>query len=460
MPGQGSRAALGVITEVTEGTPPAPAGSTFIPMSSESNKADRPTILSSALTNDRMISTVMPGVQQVEGGWEQPFDGASVGQGIWLWNGDAGYSKGNTPGRLATFTATPSAASGTLPVGTYFYSVATILTQTSNGDYHIMQQSAAITCTLAAIGKADLAWTNPSTFPDGFTLGGFIIYRTAAGGSTGTQKYLKYQLGATASFSDTGAFTPDTAISPYTATPVTHAFIGTVPVTSADPLTPFTVSVYKDIAESEQYVGNRMDGFELSIGDKNGEVMAKFSHKGIKETPVANFTASYSILESFVGWQCVGYINGVKDCTIQGMSLSCKNNVQYLEGLCAVPYVRGTISGRREISVTLDRQLLDHTFLNRMLEGEEAAIQIQSSGQPIVNGYSAYSLSSAVHGIKAVPLRHFLMIDLYRVRLKQAGGPVTGPDQIKESIQADCMKSLTYGTEMKIQLINTVATYA
>lgn len=457
MPGLGARVGFGVATEVTEGVAIVPASSVFLPISGESNKANRPTIMSSSLSQDRMVQTVMNGIQAAEGGYDQPFDGASVGQGIWLFDGDSGYSSSATPGKLATISsATALTGTGTLAAGTYFYKLATLLQQVNNSDYVYMPASAEISATLASAGQITLAYTAPGTYPDGFIFAGVVAFRSD---TTGTQKYLGYKLGS-GSFVDNGSYTVDLAISPYTATLVTHEFRGTQPATSVDPLSTFTASVYKDNDQSEQYVGNRMDTFGLSISDKNQELMAKFTYKGIRYQTVANFTASYAILESFMGWQCTAYVDGVKDCTIQSITLDAKNNVQYLDGLCGVPEARGTIAGRREISVSMDRQFLDHSFMNKMLDGAEAVFKINSFGQPVVSGYSANSTSKSTHGLKIVPFRHWLQIDLPRVRFKQAGGQVSGPDQIKESIQADCFKSLAEGSDMIITLINTVSVYA
>lgn len=459
--GLGSLSSFGVSTEVTPGTPPGTTPDVFVPIVSESVAGSRNPLPSGSIVGDSMVQAVGDGVIACEGGYQLEFEGSNVGQSIWLWNGDNGY----TPASIATsyVTSAPTlgdVAGGTLPVGTYRYKVATILERTADGRRLIMPASAEATFTNTN-PTITVAWTNPllANIPEGYTQYGTAIYRTAAGGASNSQTWLAAVVGTGTTYNDTGSATPVLTTLPYSATLYHHEFVGSPPV-SGDRLKSFTYFANKNNDNAERYTYCMMDQMSIGVGSIGDKVMADFSLKGAAMDLIANFTPTFVPLAPFVGWQAKGYINDVADCTLENFQIQCGNNVVHVPGICMTPYNRAVISGKREVNVSFSRQFSDHDFWEKMVNGVEFSLAFEMFGQSIVNVYT-YGITAAQSGLPQdlVPWQYYSKIDIFRLKANRAGGNVGGPDRIVESINCVAFKNPTEGTEMKIQMWNTTSAY-
>ena len=449
--GLGSLSSLGVVKETVENTAEDPATCTYIPILSESMSANRAAVQSGSLLGNRMLTNVALGIQTANGGFQMEVEGSAFALALWLWNGDGGYSFAAVGGYATAAPTGSASAGGALSVGNYKYKVASVLTRTVDSRLIIMPGSTA-SANIAASGsdlQIDLTWTNVAA-PTGYTHTGTVIFRTTVGGST--YYFDKYVAGTgnttTSSIADSAL---DTTVGPYSTIPNRHRYKGTVSLSNTDPIYTFSMVVNKNNDNAEEYVGCRLSDMGISMGDPNAAITADFSVLARNVVPVANQTPSFTALEPFVGWSCKAYINGTADCTIEGINLSCSNNVQPVGGLCAVPYNQGNISGMRSVSGTLSRQFSNHDFWDKMLAGEEFALRITAFGQPLVATGSSLQTSKG-HAIDATPFQYYLDINLFKCRASKAGGSVSGPDQIKESVEfTKCLCIFGFENHIKIR---------
>src|ERR1019366_7249239 len=89
------------------GTPEASVD-VFLPILSEGVSASRNNMPSGSIVGDSMIQGVAPGIISLEGSISMEFDGQIIGQMIWLWNGDAGYTATELSGSLGITTTAPT----------------------------------------------------------------------------------------------------------------------------------------------------------------------------------------------------------------------------------------------------------------------------------------------------------------------------------------------------------------
>ena len=460
--GIGALSSFGVATETTGGTPTGVVPDVFIPIVSESVQGSRNALPSGSIVGDSMVQAVADGVISVEGNVSQEFEGSVTGQSIWLWNGDTGYTANAIPTSAATAAPTPvGAAGGSLPDGTYRYKVSSVLQRTTDGRKLIMPASAEASVTTSSQPTVNVGFTIPSTgIPVGYTLHGTIIWRSAASGAANSEKYLATVVGSGTTYADTGAAALGASIPFYGVSLYRHDFIGSPPVTG-DRLTPFTYYGCKNNDFAEQYLYCMMDQMRIGVGSLGDKVMAEFTLKGAQIAQVDNFSPVFVPIEPFVGWKCKGFMDGVADCTMENFSIQCGNGVVPVPGMCMVPYNRGVISGKREVSVSFARQFSDHDFWLKMVNGTEFALQLQMFGQSIVNVHT-YGVTATQSGLAydMVPWQYYTVIDLFRLKANKAGGNAGGPERIVESINAMAFKDTTENTEMKIQMWNTISAYA
>ncbi len=464
MQGLGVLSRVGVASELVAGTPEASVD-VFLPILSESVMGSRGNVPSGSIVGDSMVQGVAPGVIDVGGSLSMEFDGQVSGQPVWLWNGDAGYTPTAISASLGAATAAPTgaaAAGGSLTAGSYLYKVSTLVQRTIDGVVLIMpgsSESAAIVTATTNL-TVNLTWSNPGSFPTGYTHYGTIIWRTLIGGLTGTQGWLDVNLGTGNTYSDNGSRTVDSNVTPYAASLYSHSFKGSPPVSAGDRLTPFTYFSCKDNDIAERYSFCLMDSMKIAVPGIGEKLAAEFSLKGTQIDTIANFAPSFVPLQPFVGWQATVSITGQQDVTAESFEINCSNSVNPVPGLRGVPYNRAVISGKREVKVNFNRQFGDHDFWDTMLAGAEFSIALTTYGgsvaSPVAHGLTPMQTGT----IAMIPWQYSLKIELFRCIIDKAGGSIGGPDRIIEQISASCFKDASQGTEMEITMINTTAAYA
>ena len=466
--GVGALSAFGVGVE-NPATPLTPAAiSVYYPIVSESLTANRAAVPSGSIVGDSMISAVAMGVSVCEGGFQMEVEGSVSGHAIWLWNGDNGYThesllpSANTGWSSAAPTLGAASVGGALPDGTYKWGVSTVYNRTNDSRKIIMPGStiSAGGTTSAGNNTILVTWVAPTAVPSGYTVAGYIIWRTIAGGST--LYFLKYQSGTGVTYSDAGAIL-DGALqqtkTPYSASIYEHIMVGSPPVAD-DRLTPFSAYANHNNDLTNRFVSCRMDGMKLAVSGLDDKLMADFTLKGAAADSLANFTPTVVPLEPMLGWHCIVQMNGVADSTLESFEINCSNGVQMVPGMRGVAFNRDTISGRRSIQGQLTRQFEDNDIWTQMLAGLDFSMRFTSYGQPIASAVNHGITSTMTNsGIDAHPFEFYIQIDLHRCKLSKAGGNTGGPDRIIEQIGFEAFKDATAGTDMTITFHNTTAQY-
>ena len=466
MQGIGVLSRVGVATEATPGTPMSSVA-VFFPILSEGVNANRTNVPSGSIVGDSMTQGVAPGIINCEGPISMEFDGNVIGQAIWLWNGNAGYTVTTISASLGAVTAAPGLAAATsggslITAVPLYYQISTALTRTIDGVVVIMPGSAEATITPASPDlKVTLTWTNPGSLPTGYTLYGTIIWR---GLTTGTESLLTMVTGSTATYVDTGAgYTgclPNTNITPYSSALYQHVMIGGPPVSAGDRLTAFTYFSCKDNDIAERYAFCMMDTWKLALPGLGEKVAGEFTCKGATADTLANFTPTYVVAQPFVGWQATMSASGVQDVTIENFEINCTNSVTPVPGMRGKPFNRAVISGAREVKATFNRQFTDHTYWNMMLAGFPFSLSVTCFGGSVADPI-AHGLSPANSGTVAMfPWQLSVQVDLWHLMIDKAGAPIAGKEREIEQITITAFKDQGKGTEMTVTLINSTPAYA
>lgn len=465
--GVGAKAAIGLGTETNYGESTAP--SAYPVMTSESMDSVRELIKSGSLTGESMVTGVVPGVDTPAGGFEMNLDGLGVGTPIWLWNGDAGYSRAAAPGQITNAPTGSAAAGGTLAVGNYRYKVAAVLQWNGGGQPWLFicpasAESAQI-ASASSNNTINLAFTDPTglTLPQGFTYYGTAIYRTQTDGAAHSERFLALQATTGASYADTGSVnTGATAAS--TKVPVysggglslnRHVFLGTTPGAGVERLDSFSMSILKDNDVSERFCGCRMGEFKFGAGGPNEIIKASFGITAQRVVEISNFSPVIVDLQPILGWKAaIAVDGGSADCNIKSFEITGNNNLEPDTGLCSVPYNKDVASTIRTVTGTITRGFVDHTFWRRVQNSQNFSLRISAWGQPILNQANAI-LTVAENGVAAIPFPYFFEVDLPICIGSKAGGPVAGQGRIIETINFECQKDPTLGSDMRIYLYNT-----
>lgn len=461
--GLGALSSFAVGVESNASPLTAAAAEQYYPIISEGLKADRTAVPSGSIVGDSMRQAVAMGVSVCEGSFQMEVEGSVSGHAIWLWNGNDGYSVDELAAGEAYVQNAPSGSvspGGTLANGAYKHAVSVVLNRTNDGQKIIMPGSPVSNANTTTTGNntIGLTWSAPSDIPAGYTIAGYVIWRSLVGGST--VYFLKYQSGTTTSFSDTGSIAlPNQSVTPYAASLYQHEMVGSPPV-SGDRLTPFTCIVNHNNDYAQQFITCRMDSMKLSVSGLDDKLMADFSLKGAAAAKIANFTPTFVPLEPMLGWHCIIQMNGVPDQTLESFEIDCSNGVQVVPGMRGVAFNRDTISGARQINGQMTRQFQDVSLWMQMLAGLDFSLKFTSYGQcvanPVTHGITSTMANS---GIDALPFQMYLIIELPRCKISKAGGNVGGPDRIIETVAFEAFKDQTTGTDMKITMINTVEVY-
>lgn len=458
--GYGIGGALGMGTESTPGTAVAP--SIYVPIMSESIKATRDIVESGSITGDRSRRKLLEGLRMGGGDFQMEVDGSTFGLPLHYVNGSAsgGTTSAAMTGLIILSAPTGSAtAGGTLTAGAYRYKVATVYNRTATGDKYVAPASASVTITTATTNlTATLAFTDPTTLtpPDGWTVAGTAVYRSAIAGGVGTETFLAYQSGTAAGYADDGSVTPDTAVLPVSATMYRHIF--TRAYTSGEnPLPPFSTTIVKDNDYSQRFSLCRMNGMEISLADGNSPVTCKFSLLARDYEKIANPSPSITNLRKFMSWTATIAIDGTADETVESLTLKINNNADRVPGLRGVAANRDVGYGRKQVSLDVSRSFQTHTLWDKMKAATRFAISAWCVGQGVVETASTITISS---GVYATPLPYMMRIYAPSCLIGEAGANINGPGRMVEQLPIQAEVDNTLGYELRIELFNLTASYA
>jgi hypothetical protein len=464
--GYGVGGGINLATEGTYGTY-AGSGDVSIPFVSESIKAQRAVVEAGSITGDRAVRRRMAGIRSAAGDIVTEVDGTIFGKLLYYWNGSTSGALTSaalsaTKGMVtAAATATPSSG-GSLVDGTFYYRIGSIWAHTSSGRKLYLPAGSSVSAVCGTGNNTvGLSWSAPSGVPDGFTLHGYAVYRSAAGGANTTCRFLAFVAAGTTTYSDTGSVSSGAAAlstSLYMAgSPYEHAYVMAF-TPGTNPLPSFTATVLKDNDLSQRYTGCRMNTMELTVSsDGNAPVLAKFGLMARDYTTVTNISPSVTSLQKFMSWQALASIEGTQSELIEAVTIQGSNNLTAIPGLSGNPRIREVGYGARSVSGTLTRGYENNDFFTRMLNGTAFDIRLEGSGQPWSLTVSSISLGG---GVTAYPMEYFAIIDCFNAKCGEAGANVSGPGRMVESIPWSCEVDDTEGTEMRVRLYNLTSSYS
>lgn len=457
--GMGIGASVGMALEENEGEYAAPDVS--LTFTQESLKPARPSVESGSITGTRTVDEILDGVKSAAGDIDQELDCVNNGLLLYCVNGSAegAHEVENLPGAIsAAPTATPSAG-GSLAPGTYRYKLASVWERDATAGKELFlcpvgaEQSGVAASSELTIG---LGWSNPSGQPEGWTLKGTAIYRTAVGGSANTQRYLAYVAAPGTSYNDTGAVTLSTKLP---VVPVAamkqHTFAEAFEI-GQNPLPSFSLTVNKDNNKALGYSLCRAGSWELSANGNGNVVTNKFSVMARDWNTVDNFTPAATNRRKSMGWGTTIAADGVFTERFQGFTAKIENGCSLKEGFSGLPRMSDVIYGRRRVTGTLPRDYQDQNYVELMRDAGRFSIDAWFLGGPIVDTDSAVVIGDVI----ARPIPYMMRVEVPRAVIVEAGGNASGPGQMIEPLNWLAQRDTTEGTDIRISLYNLTASYA
>ncbi len=460
--GYGVGGRINIAPEVTYGTKADPATGIWQPFTSESFKNSRPSVQDGTITGNLMVQNVLPGKRSGTGDLSHNVDGSATGY-LWnLYNGNAsgGYSVAAVP-RATTAPTLTAASGGTVPSGVYYGKSGTVYQKSADGSLHCMGMTAeSTTCTLASSnhtitwGFADSSGLTP---PEGFIFYGTMLAKTAAGGSSGSETAFHLVIGSGTSYSDAGSSYVGTFSS------------GTLPIGSvyehiflpaftagSNPQTPFTAAVIQDNDKATCFLGGRMVGAEIVVGNGNEPVKAKFPMMFRDWATEANPSFSaVSNIRKFMSWQATASINGAATQVIESYTIAGKMAAVMVPGLSGLPRERDVGYGLKSWDVSFGRGFEDHTFVDMLNAGLSFSTCLTGAGAP-VSGTLVFDDGA---GNQGSGFRYATTFDLPALVLSEAGGNIGGMARTMEPLKAMAQCDATAGYDLRAKFYNATSTY-
>lgn len=442
------RSAVIVGKETTFGT--EAARTVAIPANSEGLSADEQYHISGAMRGDVADLQASPGQHQGGGSIEVELDG-SQGGAVLRW--------------LARRAVTPAAASyqhdaeptvatsgvGTIPAGTYRYAVVPVFTRT--GYEPRFGGSSGNQSTVAVNGSEGVLvqWLNP-TPPSGWTLAGTMIFRTAAGGGAGTEKYLAWANGGgTTQYTDTGSATLETG----TAVPkrlYEHSFDDGS--NTADPPAN-SVEVLKDNGTSELWLGTHANSGTISVPAESTPVTLALDliarQLVIESSPT---TPAFADVAAFMGYRAIFSFGDDLEALSESelaasFEASISNNFERKFNLNGSRYARKHKAGKSTVEVTISADYENTTLLENYLENGTFAARVEIEG-PSTGDVIEYDGSN-----DGAPWPYVLRLDFPRLKLMTHTAPSSGDGSIMQQLTLRALKDPAYGYSWRATLTNT-----
>lgn len=451
--GQGWGSAILVRTESTYGTDPG-SGSLSLPFTSESVQANRPSADSGAIVQSREIQHQNPQIIDCGGDLTVELDGHHFAKMAYYWNGQV-TSAEFAP--VSGFSAGSPSSGGSVPDGAYYYKVAVVLQRTGDSKYFFASISAASSQVTFGSGNntVQLSWTLP-TAPDGFTIYGVAVFRTAASGAASTVTYLDTEVGAAVTtFDDDGSATLGTTLPPGSL--YTHTFVAAAPVGGTHPLKSFTYQKHVDHAAgstaSEIYTGMYVDTIGISVSDPNSPVEATYGMMGQTVTLSTNPTPSYTSIMPMMSWQSFLLIDDTAVSLFESGELTLANNLEAVPQLSGNQYHRDFYPGMRNITGSLDFGFENHTQYTKAINATDFDAKLWCDGTSTI----AAGTSAVTDSVSMEAMRYAVEFHMPKCRYQQAGTGIGGPDRMVESLPFNTSYDSTEGYAFQMRVFNTTS---
>lgn len=459
--GQSFAGAFGVGTETTFGV--GVNATQWIPILNESIKPKLGVVSRQGIYSSRMVQEHEQALWDISGDISTEIDGDSIGQLLYYWNGQKAAA--SLPGSITAAPTVTAVAGGSLANGTYNYRVASVWQNLDDNRLYLTNPPTSSGSGTAGGGNNTLrvTWVNPTDNPASgglstrWTRTGTVIFRTPAGGSPGTETFLTYVNNAAATqYDDNGSVTLGTEGLPPTVT--RHSFLPASPIAGTDPHPSFSITKVLDLAGSGSHriVGCKCDTVKLSFADKGGPSQASWGILASRLIdPIANPSPTFSVVKPFMNWKALLYIGGTLLGEATSIEINGSNGMEKLFGLDGNPFPRAIRAKMRSITGTLSVAFENQNQVNRLLSGTEFSIVLLARGQGVAPW--AYITSGTD---KIYPWWRMLTVHLSSCIYEEAGGLLSGSDQMIESLPFRVRKSAVDNFDVAFYLDNTIAAYA
>lgn len=413
------------------GTPVA--SSAWLPIISESLQMTEGFHLTNAINSTSFRKVSVPGRRIVTGGVNMEVDGTNIGLPFkWANRNQTDVAFGTYAPAPSSFTATPTSG-GSLTAGAYRYRVmhAYNLTAASTRFQFLGAASSEQTGTTASSNLTNaLAWTN-ATPPTGYTLAGTAIFRTAIGGSSGTEKFLDSVNTSTNSYNDDGSVTLSTMPIP-TATPTQHQSTGSSSPTAA--CKSFTTEIFRDATSSVQYSGCKVSQLSLTIPN-NGVVTATMNlhaQNGIKLASPSS--QSFTLTKQMMGFNTVTYLQQKATIdtvvvNLEHFACSLNNNLDPRYSLNGSRFCRRLSERRRVINGNFTYAFEDFSIFDQLNADTDFSIRVLTIGPP-VDYTSTTPFSQTINGVTTTMWPFMMEVDLPAISMTTEKANLNTDNQI------------------------------
>ena len=444
--GWGTAVGVGEQTGGTLGTA-APSYQIWVPTTAETLKNKRKQEATGAPYASRMDQALYRGIQENDGNIQLEALPQSLGWLLKAWNGQV--TSVALPGTI-TVAPTLAASTGSGPVaGGYRYKVAAVLSRTL--DARKIETNASPSSNQLTTSGADLTITvtiTPVTPPTGFTLAGYKIYRTAAGGAAGTEVYRDYQAGAGSTYADNAATALQTAIIPQVDM-YEHTFTPAA-VATTNPLRPYTIIVNKNNANAIRFIDARCGKMSLQTGsDPSKAIKMIFDWMALSATKQSEGSPTYTVEGACMPWQTRFGIDSTLLTQFEGMNLAVDNGLEMLPGMSGSDQFRDVVPANvRKFTGDFSMGFENFTYWDKMLAFTTFAILAYldaDDSTPATNITTPAVVSSWPKG---------LQIDIPDCRLTEGAGEQSGASRLVAKCPFTIQKGATAGYDIRMRLFS------
>ena len=415
-----------------------------IPIDSETLRGKRVYKPTGSLYGTRTIKRQLPAVREAQGGLSLEVLPNMVGQLIAWWNGQETVAAVPAPTSLS---ATAS-STGTVPSGSNSFKVAPIYTYAGNSQQYIGPASSSATASSTGSEQVGLTWTAPSSVPTGFTIADYAIYVKRPGQSVWT--YLANVGSTTAAYTDTGSLSPNGVTQPLAAL-YHHTFVIAAAAPLTNPLPYISLVKSLDNDHAEWFAGWMIDEFALNLGNSGEAAKANFNGMALNFGTQANVSGSPVLEDSAMNWQAHCSVAGSATNLFEGLTLSAKNGLAYVDGLRGTDYHRAIYpDALRTITGTLQMAHENQDQFARLVAEEMFDLSI------VVDGSWSHNIVNVGTGVQITPLPT-MILDMPTCAFTEAGGLINGPKRIVENLPFVTADST--GVDLQIDMFVSQSTF-
>lgn len=363
-------------------------------------------------------------------------------------------------GKLASAPGASLAAGGSLVADSAIkFKVSAVVEHDTDGEFSVLEASGEVTATPTGTDlTVALTWSAPASVPDRTTLVGFVVWATAAGGSSDTQKWLAYVDGAgTTSYNVTSLSALDTA-APYV--PTIYRHVGSRGTGS---LASFSVEVPKDNGSSELVTGLKFNSCNIGL-QAEGPMTFDVDCIAKDLEDVTAGTPSHSLAaKPLMGHRSLVYFydQGGTPAAFtytQQVTLAIANNLNARRWLNNSRVITALKEGRQGVTGSFVREYEDINTLVDILDGQAKALRMETFSNPVANWEKEVTIDGETATVR--PWRYQIGLYLPRVEFTSHQAPSSGADPIVQTAAFTALKDSSAGFPLQMEIHNLTASYS